>query len=344
MSQKTRTPRRGQVLPIALACLLILTIFVPLMVFFTQRDAIWSVKQAGNTRAFHLAESGAEKAFLYLVQSTTTWTNLMNGTAQTGYVFDTSYADVNGGTYTVSITSGPGTQQATVISVGRDNLRREVRSIKVIYGNSVYGAIAIYAGAGAQIGGGVNVEWGAIMSPYTINANSRDFPQFWTASQIITKDTDPSPPNCDAPNCVQWHSYYPSIPPAPSIDFTMYRASAAANTTGGCSANASVATPAGSCYYAGNVTNWNETTTGTIFVEGDFTVKSPGMYHNGALVVMGNVYLPNGVWGKGTATMTMPADAWKQYGNSWTHYHNTFDTGSPATFPGLTGTYTTPSA
>lgn len=338
MKRSARKPAKGQVLPIALAVLMILTIFVPLMVFFTQRDAIWAVKQAANTTAFHLAESGVEKAYLYISQSTTTWQALMDGTAQTGYQFDTSYSDIDGGTYSVSITSGPASQEVTVISVGRDRLKRETRALKVVYGNSVYGAVAIYAGAGAQIGGGVNVEWGGIMSPYTIDAANRNHPQFWSASQIATKDTNPDPPNCDSPNCVQWHAYYPNIPPAPSIDFTAYRTSAAANMGGGCPAGG---TPAGSCYYSGSVANWKYTTTGPIFIEGDLTIKSPGMYHDGDMVVMGNVNLPNGVWGNGSSAMTMPPDAWKQYGNDWAFYVQNFDN-AQATYPGLNGTYTTP--
>lgn len=337
---RSRAPR-GQVLPIAIAVLMILTIFVPLMVFYTQRDAAWTVKQAASTNAFHLAEAGVEKAYLMISQSTITWQALMDGTAQSGYSFDTSYGDVSGGTYSVSVTSGPDSQEVTVYSVGRDRQKREVRALKVVYANAVYGAMAIYAGTGAQIGGGVNVEWGGVMSPYTIDAASRNHPQFWSASKIISKDTDPNPPNCDSPNCVQWHSYYPNIPPPPSLRFNDYRSSAAANTTGGCPAGG---TPSGSCYYAGSVTNWKQTTNGTIFIEGDLTIKSPGMYHAGSLIVMGNVNLPNGVWGNGTATMTMPSNAWKQYGNDWSFYRSNFDAAAPTTFPGLTGTYTTPSS
>ena len=94
--------------------------------------------------------------------------------------------------------------------------------------------------------------------------------------------------------------------------------------------------------YAGDVANWDNTTSGkTIFIEGDLSVKSPGMFHTGTIIVMGNINLPNGVWGKGTVSMTMPTNAWKQYCNSWatyTGYGN--DTTAPAAFPGLESTYT----
>lgn len=335
---------RGQILPIAVAILIVLTILVPAMVYYAQRDSIWSAKQASNTGAFHLAEAGIEKAYLFVSLSTSTWDILQLGTAQADYNFDKSYTDIAGGTYTVSVTSGPGAQQVTIISVGRDRLKREVRALKAVYSNSIFGNTAIYAGRGVQIGGQVTVEWGGVMSPYTIAANNLGHPQFWSASQILTKDTDPNPPNCDSPNCVQWHSFQANLPPPPTIDFDFYRSSAAINFTGNCPAGG---TPAGSCYYASGAAaaaDWKETTNGIVFFEGALTVKSPGMYHKGAMVVMGQMNLPNGAWGVGSATMTMPPDAWKQYGNDWAAYRAGYDTAAPATFPGLDNTsYTSPS-
>jgi hypothetical protein len=330
---------RGVVLPIVLATLMILCILVPLMVLYTQNEAKWSQKQAANTIAFHMAEAGTEKAYLYVTQSTQTWANLMLGNQPTNYHFDRKFEDISGGHYAISITSGPGSQTATIISVGRDTRGRESRAVKVIYANTLYGATAIYAGRGAQIGGGVNVEWGAIMSPYTVDPGGRTHPQIWSASQITGYDTSPNPPNCDGPDCCQWHAYQTNLPPAPVIDFDFYRSSASANTTGGCPAGGT------NCYYSGSVANWSGDTTGTVFIEGDLSVKSPGMFHRGNIVVMGNLNLPNGVWGTGNLTMSMPRDAWKQYCRDWTTYHNTYDTASPAAFPGLNSTsYSSPSS
>lgn len=336
MNRQRGPAASGQILPGAIAILMIMCVMVPAMVYWVQREAVWSQKQAANTTAFHLAEAGTEKGYLAVTQSTLTWRNLQNGTGITNYMFDTTFNDLSGGTYAVSITSGPGTEQTTIISVGRDRFNREVRAIRAVYSNAQFGATAIYAGRGVQIDGGVNVEWGAVMSPYTIEADGRNHPQFWSSSQIVTKDTSPNPPNCDSPNCHQWHSYQADLPPTPSIDFDYYRSSAAANTGGGCPAGG---TPAGSCYYSGSVTDWNYTTTGAVFIEGSLSVKSPGMYHLGSMVVMGNINQPNGVWGNGVALMNIPSDAWKQYGNDWAFYRATYDAGAPAAFPGLEGTY-----
>ena len=127
-----------------------------------------------------------------------------------------------------------------------------------------------------------------------------------------------------------------ALPTSPLIDFDFYRSSAIATT--GCPAGG---TPAGSCYYAGNVTGWNNTTTGkTIFVEGSLSVVPSGMFHTGTLIVMGNVNLPNGAWGRGNVTMAVPNQAWKQYCNNWSHYRTQFDPASVhLTFPGLQSTY-----
>lgn len=343
MKKTSTTPsslgRQGQILPGAIAMLLILAIMVPSMVMWIQRENIFASKQSHNTVAFHLAEAGAEKAYLYISLSTTTWQAIQDGTPQTDYKFDKVYTDITGGTYTISITSGPETQQATIITVGRDRYGRETRALRIVYTNSILGDTAIYAGQGVQIAGGTNVHWGGVMSPSVIDATGREYPQYWSSSQITGKDTNANPPNCDCKTppdcgCCQWHAFQKDLPVPPSLDFDFYRTSAAA--TAGCPAGG---TPAGQCYYAGNVTGWNHTTAGkTIFIEGDLSVTSPGMFHTGTMIVMGNINLPNGAWGKGTATMTMPNKAWKQYCNAWPTYQG-FDA-TLAEFPGLNSEYT----
>lgn len=333
--------RRGQILPGAVAMLVILAIMVPSIVLWIQRETVFASKQSHNTTAFHLAEAGVEKAYLYISLSTVTWTSIQDGNAQPDYAFDKVYDDIDGGTYTISITSGPGTQQVTIVTVGRDRYGRETRALRVVYSNSILGDTAIFSGQGVQVDNAVNVEWGGVMSPYTIEADGRTYPQFWSASQITTKDTNANPPNCDSPGCCQWHSYQTNLPSPPAIDFDFYRSSAAA--TMGCPnvAGKAVGTPAGSCYYAGDVLQWDHTTAGkTIFIEGDLNIKSNGMFHTGTIIVMGNINLPPGQWGDGSVTMDVPSKAWKQYCNNWAHYKGTFDTTTPhADFPGLNSDY-----
>lgn len=327
---------KGQILPGAVAMLTILAVMVPAMVMWIQRENIFATKQNMNTTAFHMAEAGIEKAYLYVSLSTITWNAIQNGTAQADYSFDKKFTDIEGGSYAISITSGPAAQQVTIVTVGRDRYGKESRALRAVYSNAIMGDTAIFAGQGVQIAGGTNVHWGAVMSPSNIDATSRDYPQFWSASQIIGKDTSANPPNCDSPGCCQWHSFQATLPTTPALDFDFYRTSATATT--GCPAGG---TPAGRCYYGGNVTGWNNTTAGkTIFIEGDLSVTSPGMFHTGTMIVMGNINLPNGAWGNGTATMTMPTKAWKQYCNNWAAYTGyATDTTAPAAFPGINSDY-----
>ena len=174
------------------------------------------------------------------------------------------------------------------------------------------------------IDGNVDVQWGAVVSPGQIAADNRMFPQFWAAGPILTKDTDPNPPNCDGPNCCQWHSFQPSLPPAPSIDVAAYRSSAAASGT----------------YHAGSVTwtNFTDRTGRTHFIEGNLTIGSPGIDVVGNVFVMGNVTTASGNFGRGNYHMVVPPKAWRQYCNDWGEYQS-FDAGAPASFPGLASTY-----
>jgi hypothetical protein len=340
-----RLSSRGQVLPMAIMLLLVLLVMVPLMVVFSQTEAKWSVKESQETQAMHLAEAGVEKGYLKISLSTLTWVSLQAGgatasAALTNYKFDKAFSDVGSGSYAISITSGPGLQQATIISVGRST-GKQVRAIKAVYSNSPLGGISIFAGKGAQIGGGVNVEWGGIASPYSIDSGGRNHPQFWSASSIVGKDTDPNPPNCDGPNCCQWHSYYSALPPAPTLDLNFYKSSAAASNCAGLSLSPGIAQPVGSCYYPAAQTNikGSPNTQGqTIYIDGDATVKSPGIDIVGNFLVAGNLNLPNGVWGTGSHAMSIPSDAWKQYCNDWAVYQG-FDAGAPAAFPGMNSSY-----
>ncbi|MDD5656932.1 MAG: hypothetical protein PHF00_06720 [Elusimicrobia bacterium] len=324
------SPRRarlsGQVLAGVIVLLLLVSILVPLMVSFVMNEARWTDKTARNTTALHLAEAGIEKGFLALSLSTNTWYALVeHGTAIADYGFDKIYSDVPGGEYAISITSGPQESQATVISIGRDNRNKEVRAIQAVFANTPMGGVAIYAGNGVKVSGGVNVEWGAVITPQTLDCSGRTFPQFWSASGIVGYDVNPTPPNCDSPNCCQWHAFSASIPPQPTIDLGFYKSSAEATST----------------YYDTPQTwkNFIAKTGYTYYVDNNLTLQSPGIDVTGNVIVTGNMDTGNGTWGKGNRTMSVPTTAWKQYCRNWAHY-KTFDAAAPAAFPGLNSDWT----
>jgi hypothetical protein len=358
-----RAGESGQVVAGVLAVLAVALVLVPLMVFFVLNESRWTAKQAESTKAFHLAEAGTEKGYLVLTQSSQTWVSLMKGGAAAsiaGYHFDKEYADVSGGSYKISITSGPQAGQATLIAAGYDNLRKEVRGIKAVYSNAQMSDNAIFGVTGVNIGGKVQVEWGSILSPNRITPlyasdNTKTWPQLWSAGSITGLDSDPNPPNCDGPDCCWWHAYQADLPASPVIDLNYYASQAkaasaakfncptASNDTNNAPSNCDSGLP-DCCYYQGPTTFKGANITGgaTVYVNGDLQIDSSGggSYVEGSLLVMGNFTASSGNFGAGPNKfqLKMPPNAWKQYCEptyAWPHYLDAFDANAPASFPGL---------
>ena len=324
---------RGTVLVIVLLILMVALTIIPLMVFFSQNESKWSVKQDQTTSAFHLAEAAIERGYLQLTISTENWKTIQNGGTIAGYRFDKDYTDIAGGDYTIWIGSTTGDQAALVMALGRNSNRKEVRGIEAVYSKASFGNVAIQAMNGVSItGNNFEVEWGAVVTPKNIVAGGRTYPQFWSANNIDLDSNGASPPNCDGPGCCQWHSYSTNIPPLPPFDLDAYKQLAIAAGTG----------PCGAYYQPGTFTfsACNDNSGNTYYIGSDASVVSSGggNYVVGNVIVIGNLSLPSGVWANGSETVPVPQDAWKQYCNNWAHYQ-AFDPGAPASFPGLTSTY-----
>lgn len=348
MAAEARRGARGEsgaVLVMAVLLLLLLSIFVPLMVLVVQRESRWAGKNSQNMDAFHLAEAGVEKGYRAITTSTATWYNLINnGTGVTNFLFDHTFNDVSNGTYTVGISSGPQALQATVVAIGREAHGKEVRGIRAVYGQNAMGSIAIQSIGGVTVSGGVSVEWGAIISQNQIDTGNRTSPQYHSAAGLINQTNypylnDPTSYHCDQLNCCQLFSFDPDTPGDPGVDLNFYRSSAQATTAGCPSGGVN-----GSCYF-NTAQSWTSITYSggsTIFVENNLTVGSPGVDIQGSLVVTGNFTTTSGGWGKGSATMSLPIDAWKQYCNNWSTYQgwDSYANANMPTFPGLNSTYT----
>ncbi len=330
---------RGQILVGVIVLLLILSVLVPTMVLYVQNEARWSAKQQQNTNAFQLAEAAADRGYQKVTESTATWTSIQAGTQLSGYHLDTSYSDLPGGSYAISITSGPGIQSVTIIGVGRDKYKKEVRALKVVYANSPMSGSAIRSGSGVTISGSnVQVEFGSVVSNTAIATSSRNHPQFYSADDVTPQDSNGSLlPNTDS---VQWWSYDTNLPPTPYIDFDFYKSSAQA--TGTYYSTAQTWGPT-----CGNGSSCN--TGNTYYIDGDLNVNPPGIFVGGTLIVRGNLNLPPGRGGQGAPTFPLPQSAWKQYGNAWSFYTgggpactiswNDSTVGRPSTFPGLNSSY-----
>jgi len=332
---------KGQVLLGILLLLVILAAIVPIMVLYVQNEAKWTIKQGRNVTAFQLAEAAVDRGYQKVTESTTTWFNLQNGQQPAGFNFDTAYSDLGGGSYAISITSGPAAQTITVIGVGRDKFKQETRALQVVYAYTVLGNIGLMAANGvAMSGANVEIEWGAIVSPKAITIGSKLHPSYWSAGSIDLDSNAAAPPNCDQPNCWWWHSYYSQIPAMPKIDFQTYKSSAITSGSDSC----------GNPYYASggyDKHSFNSCTNvagRTYYVVGDWSDFDSAI--TGNVIVLGNLTYSNGsqpgVAGKGTYPAEVPSNSWKQYCNDWAAY-KAYDPSPPNPYPsacpGLNSTY-----
>lgn len=323
----------------ALLLLALMSVLVPLLVFYAQTESKWAVRETQFTTAFHLAEAATERGYFKLSQSTGNWMSIQAGAPLSGYNFDVKYTDIPGGEYAIYISSGSGEGTAIIIGIGRETKQNLVRTVQVDYIQNALGNVAIMGGQGVSItGNNYKVEWGAVVSQQSLTVGDRDYPQFWSGGTIDKDTTSPGswPPNCDQPDCCQWHSFSKDVPPLPSIDLNFYKSSATASGTPSDS-------DCGSSYYITGNQTWsgcNDSSGKTYYITGNLTVNSTGGGNSveGNVVVLGNLNLSNGNFGTGARTVYLPQKAWKQYCNDWAHYQ-AFDTGEPSSFPGLDSDY-----
>ncbi len=227
--------RKGFLLVGVLFAFLFLMIIVPVMVKWVQNDTKISVKDQKSSFAFSLAEAAVDRGYWKVKGSTSTFDIAMTGGVLYGYNNDVKYTDISGGNYRVRISSGPGTDQVTIIGEGRDWQNKETRAIQAVFTNtSVPGAII--AGGAMNASGSSVVHWGPIMSmgdiTVTQGALTNGYPRKLSRQTVKPFDStnDTNPPNTDS---LEWWSNY-NVPELPVFDFTTMRSSAAATGTLNC--------------------------------------------------------------------------------------------------------------
>ena len=242
--------RKGFLLPTVILMFALLMIMVPLMVKWVQDDTKLSVKDQNASAAFNLAEAAVDRAYWKVKSSTATFVTIRDGGSLAGYRFDTTYADVPGGTYRVSVTSGPLEDQITILGEGRNSGRGEVRAIKAVYQNTAIPGAVISAGNVNPKDNSV-VNWGPIMAMGNITitgtaALNRYSPRKLAKLRVVGSATYPRDlnawnvaPNWDGadPNLSEWWSGY-AVPELPIFDFETMKSSAIANGTYNCGASA----------------------------------------------------------------------------------------------------------
>ncbi|HAF96020.1 MAG: hypothetical protein A2X34_07495 [Elusimicrobia bacterium GWC2_51_8] len=341
---------KGQVLVGAIILLAVLAIIVPAMVMYIRNETKWSMKQAQNSNAFQLVEGALDRGYQKVTESTATWTAIKNGQALTGFDLSTptAYTDLDGGSYTIGITSGTETGTVVITAIARDKNLKETRALKAVYANSVMGNISIVAADGVAItGNNIQVEWGAVTSPKTVDTGGKNHPSFWSANDIqsngVSLDTDgPGGNNCDPGTCWWWHSYQTQLPPFPAVNTEGYKDLA----IGPDPANP-LHDPCGNHYYQPGdwSTNCNSLVGGTYYIAGNWTNFKSAIIGN--VIIMGNMEFKNGSQATvGSYAATVPPVAWKQYCNDWDYYLDNYDAplnaispAVPACFGSLNNTY-----
>lgn len=314
--------RKGQVLIGVMALLVVLLLVIPSMVKYVRNEANWSVKQGQNTNAFQLAEAAVDRGYQKIAESTSTWNSIQNGDVQAGFNFDTVYSDLSGGSYAISISSGPNAGDATILTVGRDKMLRETRALKVIYSKAVVDS-AMYAN-GITASGGVVIEWGPMKSRGSITltgASDVEYPRKYAVGSITGWPTI-SPCTDGLENWA--YNCSPGVPPPPTINLNAYKAIAQATkcSTANPYKFPNGASPAGSCYWPADA-SFNGTTmtsSGTVYINGNLGINNGFLYGN--LIVTGNLSF-NGTGGGAYTIPTagapapftggIPATAWKEY-------------------------------
>src|SRR5579864_4610907 len=95
--------RRGQFLVGAIAFMAFLMIIIQAMVFFSQNETKWTVKEKKSDSAFYQAETGINKAIWMLQGEQGAFSNVWTNGVPAGYNNDVNFTDVPGGSYRIQI-------------------------------------------------------------------------------------------------------------------------------------------------------------------------------------------------------------------------------------------------
>lgn len=340
-------------LPMVILLFALLMIIVPLMVKWVQNDTKLSVKDQKAGIAFNMAEAAVDRGYWKVKGSTITFGSVMSGVPLAGYNFDVTYRDVSGGTYRISVSSGPGQRELTIVGEGKDLDSKEIRAVKAIFSNHTIYSPLITNGnfTSSKV---LAAFWGPIMVQGNFDmtdavAAKRYFARKYakgvvTGQGSYTRDTNGlTPPNTDN---VEWWSDYRYIPELPLLDFTALKSSAAATGTvnrynmkteysgAPCKTNGIVigTTTYSICKKFPNQPADDSGQNLVWYWDGDLTIQGHDAGTNygfkGTLIVRGNLTIRD--YGLYKFTDSVPAEAWRDHNKL---LQTTFDTAATMQYP-----------
>jgi hypothetical protein len=315
---------KGFALVITILILVIMSILVPAMIWWSTQDSKSSVAKMHSDRALHLAEAAVDRGYWKLIESSENFT-LTATQPLTNYNFDKVYTDMDTGLYTIKISSDPVSSNKRIIEgIGYVPSQGIVRKIKAVYINQTTSTHSIYANHSIYLGGAVRVHWGPVMAGVSIDTHNATYPRFYSGGSIDPYDMDPSPPNTDD---LQWWSYY-EVPPMTSIDLDYYKMEAQ-------NAGSPPYTCGTSYYIEGNKSfkGCHDSSGNVYYVTGDvrFRAGAGGNFIVGDVIALGDITIQGSGGGVGSYDATIPSKAWEEYGADWSQYL-TYDPTAPATY------------
>jgi hypothetical protein len=218
----------GQMVVGAIAVLLIVAIFMPLVINFIRDESRWAVKQKRTTSAFHLAEAGIDRGVWKLTESEAAWNTAAAGAPIAGYNDDLEYTDVPGGVYKIhfSTTGLPG--RVMVTAKGRDASDAEVRAVQAVFSKQIYDGATVLKNLGGitiitQVHWGPMVSFGNMDLPPLLVGY---YPRKYAKGFISPRDADPAPPNTDG---LEYWAYDSTLGDPPQVDLNYYKTLALAS-------------------------------------------------------------------------------------------------------------------
>ena len=311
-----------------------LTILVPTIVFFVQKESNETEKERKMTAAFQLAEAATERGYWEISQ-------LSSPTAAIpipGYNFDQEYSDLPNGSYAISIGSDAA-KDIIVTGVGRDALKKELREIQVVYSAPQATSNSMFSVGTNELSGHESVEWGPVYSWTGLTGTSGwDWPRFYSLGTIAgwgPSSCSSAPPCTD--NVHYWSCSCAPNESMPQLDFNYYKQIAQQEQATLGSA------PSGCCqgqYYATNNCNFkgcqdqlgnSVSPSGSVYyadgTDINFDAGQGGNFIVGTVILAGSSSINiNGNAGTGAYTANVPSTAWKEYcyggsgGPGWTHF------------------------
>ena len=249
MIDQLRRRDRGQVLAGVILLMLVLLILVPAMVQWSMMDSKAAVQNRRSTTAFNLAQAAVERGYWEVKNSTLNVQYATGGTVIPGYNFDVTYHDVSGGTYRIKFSSGPSSNEVTIVGEGRDSSSNQTRAISAVYKNQTLYSPIMSQGS-VLMTRGMTPNWGPVMSQGDIVINDDDIGNLYyplkyaqgvvwcnstaggTCTNTVAKNARDmnglAPPNTDGS---EWWSDYQYVPEVPLLDFATFRSSATATNT-----------------------------------------------------------------------------------------------------------------